>query len=219
MAAYSDPLFKKGMEITMTPNTALEYVIQQYSDFVGETAIFKADRGIQYCVTKMNGEVGELLDKLADMIKYDLNSEFMQFPENAQLDLILELGDVCWYSVALLRELGFDFRNFSLDAVSGPLLTNNFIHTSMLVAGRAGAISERSGKIIRDKDGDGTNTSYLAHEAFVLSTIKDLLLMLRLLDILAEQFDSSLTYVISRNVEKLKSRKDRGTLRGSGDHR
>lgn len=86
------------------------------------------------------------------------------------------------------------------------------IYTALKLTGEAGEYSEKIGKIIRDNGGE------------ITFEIRDDLI-LELGDVLwyiseaARMLGISLQEVVDKNVTKLESRKARGTIGGSGDHR
>lgn len=78
--------------------------------------------------------------------------------------------------------------------------------------GEAGEAAEKFAKIIRDKGGRGTPED----REEILKEIGDVLWYVAML---ADELDASLEDVAQANVAKLKSRKERGVLGGSGDNR
>lgn len=201
-------------------------LFETYDDFVHTTAIFKADRGIQYCITKLAGEVGEFNQKLAEEVTSQPGFTDHYFREwmrdGRRADMILELGDIVWYVAALSQQLGYNItllrgmhpnRQYRVRDGIGVLTFG------LLLSSEVGAISERAGKIIRDKGGDGTNTSFNASFDFQKQTMRNLAEILDHVECVAAYFNASLEYVIERNVAKLESRRNRGVLSGSGDNR
>lgn len=84
-------------------------------------------------------------------------------------------------------------------------------HWALGIAGEGGEIAEKVKKIIRDQtDLDDEAKRLLAKE------IGDVLWYLA---VLADQLGVSFDDVATMNINKLKSRKDRGVLGGSGDER
>lgn len=89
---------------------------------------------------------------------------------------------------------------------------SNYIYPTLGLAGESGEVSEKIKKIIRDKEGVVNDEDRRAIE-------KELGDVLWYLSQLATELDIDLEGVALRNMEKLESRLERGTLSGSGDNR
>ena len=93
-----------------------------------------------------------------------------------------------------------------------PDVGNNTIYPTLGLVGEAGEVADKVKKILRDKKGIFDSESKYA-------------IKLELGDVLwyVSQLSSELGFdldeVANTNLKKLKSRKDRGTLQGSGDER
>jgi NTP pyrophosphatase (non-canonical NTP hydrolase) len=88
------------------------------------------------------------------------------------------------------------------------------VYCTLKLAGEAGEVADKVGKLFRDYDGlvnrtGSQTTSLLLELGDVLWYIANL----------AQLLGSSLDQVALMNLAKLAERKDRGTLRGSGDTR
>jgi NTP pyrophosphatase (non-canonical NTP hydrolase) len=86
------------------------------------------------------------------------------------------------------------------------------IYPTLKLAGEAGEFAEKVGKLLRDKGGQvgADDRSALADElGDVLWYVAEV----------ATVLDASLDDVARRNVDKLRSRAERGVLQGSGDDR
>ena len=86
------------------------------------------------------------------------------------------------------------------------------LHWILGISGESGEIAEQVKKIIRDQDGVFSPES----KAEIAKEIGDVLWYLA---VLAEQLGASLDEIAAINLAKLKSRKERGVLGGSGDNR
>ena len=80
--------------------------LNEYQDLASRTAIYP-DQGIAwggliYCALKLNGEAGEVADKVGKSIRDDGGL----ISDKRRAALILELGDVLWYVANMARELG-----------------------------------------------------------------------------------------------------------------
>lgn len=89
---------------------------------------------------------------------------------------------------------------------------NEIFHLLLGIAGEAGEISEKTKKIVRDKNSDFSQLD----TADLTKELGDLLWYIA---VLADHFDIPLEDVGATNIAKLASRQARGTLQGSGDNR
>ena len=62
--------------------------------------------GIVYTVLKMNGEAGEIAEKVGKIMRDDASI----LSEEKREALLLELGDVLWYIAACAKELGYSLE-------------------------------------------------------------------------------------------------------------
>lgn len=88
----------------------------------------------------------------------------------------------------------------------------DMMHWALGVTGESGEIAEKFKKIIRDKNG-------VISEEDKAELSKEIGDVLWYLSVLAHQLGLSFEDVASDNLEKLKSRKQRGVIGGSGDNR
>lgn len=80
------------------------------------------------------------------------------------------------------------------------------------LAGETGEVMEKVKKIIRDKNGNFSDEDKLALK-------KELGDVMWYIANIAKDLNMTLEDVAKTNIEKLQSRKEKGTLRGSGDNR
>ena len=88
----------------------------------------------------------------------------------------------------------------------------NFVYPTLGLVGEAGEVAEKIKKIIRD--GDGVVTDEKRQE--LKKELGDVLWYIANLGI---ELGLNMDDIASLNIEKLKSRQDRGVLHGSGDNR
>lgn len=87
-----------------------------------------------------------------------------------------------------------------------------FIAKVLGLVGEAGEVSDKVKKIIRDQDGKISEHNRIELE-------KELGDVLWYIALISDYLGIELDKVATTNIEKLKSRKQRGTQRGSGDNR
>lgn len=75
---------------------------KEYQKKANSTAIYPKDFGVIYPTLGLNGEAGEVAEKIKKVIR-DQGGDFTE--DNIQ-DLKKELGDVLWYIAALCKDLG-----------------------------------------------------------------------------------------------------------------
>jgi NTP pyrophosphatase (non-canonical NTP hydrolase) len=90
---------------------------------------------------------------------------------------------------------------------------HKYVYPALKLAGEAGEVAEKVGKVLRDKNGDFTNPDTRA------DLIQELGDVLWYVAALADSLGCSLEGVARINIEKLASRKNRNVIHGSGDNR
>lgn len=93
-----------------------------------------------------------------------------------------------------------------------PNQSNNFVYPALGLCGEAGEVAEKVKKAIRDDGG-------VLSEERRAALVKELGDCLWYISALSTELGVSLEDVAQQNLEKLFSRKARGTLSGSGDNR
>ncbi len=105
--------------------------LNEYQENAISTAIYPNQNSIHgsiYCTLKLNGEAGEVAEKIGKILRDDSG----KISDEKRMDLIKELGDVLWYIANLADEL-----SVSLEAVADINLkklaqrkANNTLHGS-----------------------------------------------------------------------------------------
>ena len=75
-----------------------------YQQMVEDTALYPEDQEVIYPALGLNGEAGEVADKIKKVIR-DKGGEYSN---EDRWEIVKELGDVLWYIVALGKDLGYD---------------------------------------------------------------------------------------------------------------
>jgi len=104
------------------------------------------------------------------------------------------------------------YQKLSRKTAIYPGAGKNFVYPTLGLSGESGEVAEIIKRIIRDKNG-------AVDEETKAALSKELGDVLWYLTQLATEFDISLEEIALNNIEKLKSRKDRGLLHGKGDNR
>jgi NTP pyrophosphatase (non-canonical NTP hydrolase) len=109
--------------------------------------------------------------------------------------------------------MNFDeYQNLSRETAIYPDRGNNFIYPTLGLAGEAGEVAEKVKKVIRDKNGVMGQES----KDYISKELGDVLWYVAQI---ATELDLSLEEIAKANIAKLQSRKERGSLSGSGDMR
>lgn len=93
-----------------------------------------------------------------------------------------------------------------------PNVGSNITYPTLGICGEAGEVAEKIKKILRDQDGQ-------ISPADVTGIVKEMGDVLWYIGALCSELGVSMEEVAERNIQKLNSRHDRGTLHGSGDDR
>lgn len=105
-----------------------------------------------------------------------------------------------------------EYQTLALRTASPKDKKDELFHLLLGLAGETGEIAEKAKKIIRDHGSDFTKLD-------LDDLKKELGDILWYVAVLADYFDLSLEDIGKKNIEKLASRLERGTLSGSGDNR
>ena len=105
-----------------------------------------------------------------------------------------------------------EYQTAALRTAIYPNRGQNYIYPTLGLVGEAGEVAEKVKKIIRD--GDGVLTDPIRDD--IAKELGDIAWYLA---VLAFELDYTLEEVMQLNLDKLRSRLERGTLTGSGDDR
>jgi NTP pyrophosphatase (non-canonical NTP hydrolase) len=84
--------------------------IQEYSQKALSTAIYGEGDRIIYPTLGINGEAGEIAEKVKKILR-DKNGVYST---ETKLELLKEVGDVLWYVNALCRDLGYTLETAAM---------------------------------------------------------------------------------------------------------
>ena len=105
-----------------------------------------------------------------------------------------------------------DYQLESRSTARYPDAGNNLIYPTLGLTGEAGEVADKVKKLIRDRGG-------VVDQQFKEDLALELGDVLWYVAQLSTELGLSLEQVASANLSKLKSRSQRGTLQGEGDHR
>lgn len=97
-----------------------------------------------------------------------------------------------------------------------PQLGSNLLYPSLKLAGEAGEVADKVGKLWRDKD---TYTPQGLTSTDKTALLKELGDVMWYVAALATELDVNLSFVAGMNIDKLEDRVARGVIKGSGDNR
>lgn len=81
-----------------------EFSFSDYQSIASSTKQYGAGRPIEYPALKLNGEAGEVAEKVGKTLR-DNNGEYT---EEIKLGIMKELGDVLWYIAAIATDMGYN---------------------------------------------------------------------------------------------------------------
>lgn len=169
---------------------------EEYAKEATKTIIYKDEVAIPYIVLGAVSEVGELLTAI-DCAKKN--------PDN----IIKEAGDCFWYIAMICYEFGIPTRNIKFEP--HPL---DFISLIKEVNKSLYSLSNYTKKYLRDEYPDSISEDKLKH---ILSIVSFLYCAIQ--SIFFKFSNLPIQEVWKRNLDKLKSRQERGVIGGSGDNR
>lgn len=116
-------------------------------------------------------------------------------------------------SLKVNRKMDFDeYQQLSRKTALYPTVGKNFVYPTLGLAGEVGEVVEKVKKTFRDDGGRMTES----RKEEIKKELGDVLWYLAQI---STELKFSFSDVAKGNINKLKSRKERGTLHGSGDNR
>lgn len=91
--------------------------LNEYQKLALQTAVYPAEYKILYPALGMNGEAGEVADKVKKVIRdtivlKDCNGTIV-LPKDKSIELAKEVGGVLWYCATLAKDLGFSLEEIA----------------------------------------------------------------------------------------------------------
>lgn len=104
-------LFKDNVELLTKAQSYLDSKIKinEYQKKALETSFYPSDKGIEYTLFGLLGEVGELANKF----KKTIRDKGCVVTDEDKKEMAKELGDCFWYMATLSKELGYTLENIA----------------------------------------------------------------------------------------------------------
>lgn len=113
-----------------------------------------------------------------------------------------------------------DYQEAAMSTAVYPYLGANLLYPALKLAGEAGEVAEKVGKLVRDRHYlIGENIHMLLTDSEKVPLLKELGDVLWYIAVMADELGFTLEQVAQQNVDKLAWRQKMGTLQGSGDER
>ena len=84
---------------------------EKYESCVKNSAIYPKEFGVAYAALGLNGEAGEVAEKVKKIIR---DKDYKNISETDKLELLKELGDCLWYITAMANDLGSSLENVAM---------------------------------------------------------------------------------------------------------
>jgi len=212
--------------------------IKEYIEKASETAIYpyKDDFwGLDYCITGLVGECGEVYNKL----KKSIRSDNWELKEDKKNELAGEIGGCFWYVSQCLRELKVqgELLEISVDTFGNEIhqqykdsfdsdYTNDVIRLKLLMNKIIKSLNEillkeesffaniGSEDVWKDKEARDKESNEFAQQI-----TQQINLIFSCLCIFSKEMGYDVNDVMQRNLDVLKSRQERDVIEGNGDNR
>lgn len=177
------------------------------------TATFDARWAIKYPQLGIIGEAGEVADKVKKVIRDHsalMDIDPHEWTEEIKRGIALELGDVCWYTAIIANTEELDINQIEAETQtfnSNNHQSINIVDCTLLLARSVNRLSYLFGI-----------TSHT--EEFKYSMLWNAIEVFSIAQAIAVKLGyNTLQDVWQMNLDKLKSRQQRGKIAGSGDNR
>lgn len=168
----------------------------EYQTQALKTAQYPHEYKVLYPLLKLGGEIGEVSEKVGKTLR-DHDGDF----STKKHDIALEIGDVLWYIAALSHDIGI-----SLEFPKDVTTEGDEVFTTLNLQRLQGKLVARIFESWEDS----------VYPKAITRILKEILLSA---GELAYLLGYSYLDIVNLNLEKLSSRKQRGVIGGSGDHR
>lgn len=186
----------------------------EYQKFALETAVYPKESGLRYTLLGLLNEIGEVGGKIKKVYR-DFNSELN---EEVRKGIAKEIGDVFWY----LAVCSYEYDNFQLkrwkekdiDREFATILPNGSYSLDQ-VSDIYFDLYSWTGENVHFFENDFKVESYQGRSYagnFFSAVYEKLIQLSRMVGYLP-------SVVLEDNLTKLKSRKERGKIKGEGDSR
>ena len=182
--------------------------LNEYQKAAITDKIYDDSVAIPYIVLGIVGEATELYEKVTEKLE----------GKDVSLELLgKECADVIWYLAAWADENGLLLKDLIIENLTYEYPTVDLDRDLKSVVMYAGQIAEYSKKALRDDFADISKGIYPASK--MAKTNEAVSNLYRATSFVAASFGLFMEDLLIENVEKLRSRAERGVLGGSGDKR
>lgn len=180
-------------------------IFEDYQRFTKTTAVYPDKHTKVYLTLGMCDEAGELLEKVAWVGP--------KFSARSKAEVLAEAGDVLWYIARFTDEQGICLGHlYDTRTYDGPATLEG---AAMVVSIELARIAGRVKKELRDGD-NWTDEQRSKAELTIMLALRN---TMGALDAMVRGLTETLADVAAANQAKLSDRRDRGVIKGDGDHR
>lgn len=171
-------------------------ILSEFQKVAVTTAIYPREHAVEYPILGLFGEAGEIANKVKKRLR-----------DNAQNDeaIIAEVGDAFWYVATTAHDCGIELEDRFLQP---PKHLPSFTQAVRYLGCEIGIL-------LQNADDNGL----VRHKDFTTNSLHKIVNYLVAILYHLDVRECGVGDVLQANVDKLLSRKERGTLQGSGDNR